>query len=170
MVNLATVFLGQDVQRTSISHLSPEHLSSDLKHKFGATCSNVFVVCCKCQPAREYVGLRHAVKSTAFKSSASFSFAGKGNNYSIYFASKMGIVNVFLTSLRGKKSHPIWLRCTPFYRAMWQPCNFNTIFFSLAAPSGFFLFNVVYSWEIPHAWASWIVSYRTAELLNKRNG
>lgn len=41
------------------------------------------------------------VKSTEL-SSAVFAFAGKGNNYSIYFASKMGIANVFLTSLRGK--------------------------------------------------------------------
>lgn len=41
------------------------------------------------------------VKSTEL-SSAAFAFAGKGNNYSICFASKMGIANVFLTSLRGK--------------------------------------------------------------------
>lgn len=66
MVNLATVFLGQDVHGTRIPHLSPEHLNSDLKHKFGATCSNVFVVCCKCQPARESVGLRHTNKKHSF--------------------------------------------------------------------------------------------------------
>lgn len=117
MVNLATVFLGRDVHRTSIPHLSPEHLNSDLKHKFGATCSNVFVVCCKCQTVRKCVGLRHRSKSTAFKSSASFSFAGKRNNYSIYFASKMGIVNVFLTSLSGKKITPNMVKVHPLLQS-----------------------------------------------------
>lgn len=41
-------------------------------------------------------------------SSAVFAFAGKSNNYSICFASKIGRANVFLTTLR-KKSHPEWL-------------------------------------------------------------
>lgn len=83
---------------------SPYHLNVnfDPKHKFGARYSTVFVVCCKCQFARECVGLWHKSKKHRALSSTAFAFAWKRNNYSICFASKMWIANVFLTSLRGK--------------------------------------------------------------------
>lgn len=72
------------------------------------------------------------VKSTELRSAAFF-FAGKGNNYSICFASKMGRASVFLTSLRGKKITPSMVKVHPFL-----PSSITTLQFIFFLAATFF--------------------------------
>lgn len=58
----------------------------------------------------------------------------------------MGIVNVFLTSLGGKKITPNMVKVHPLLQSNVKTLQLEHNFFSLAAAFwGFFLFNVVYS-------------------------
>lgn len=87
------------------------------------------------------------VKSTEL-SSAAFAFAGKGNNYSICFASKMGIANVFLASLGGK-NHTQYGEGAPLFTEQCDNLAIGTHFFLFwLLPSGVFLFFFSLMWFI----------------------
>lgn len=158
MVNLFTEFWDR------ASTLSPEGLDCDPKHRLGARYSTVFVLCCKRHFARECVGLWDtSIKHRPKLRCICHCWERKQLCYLFGFQDVDSKCLSHLIEEKNITPNMVKVHFLHGNLGIW------TLFFLLLKKYTHTHTYMIYPLKMPYAWTSWVVSYKMAELINKRN-